>query len=215
VRRIYAIGDVHGRADLLANLLRDVYADAWGTENPLLVFLGDYVDRGPDSKGVIDLVRKDHPGFEVVRLRGNHEDLMLGGLEGKSDWHANCWALNGATETLASYGGRSGIPADHIAFLRSLQNYHCEPPYLFVHAGIRPGVPLADQEESDLLWIRRQFLESRDDHGFIVVHGHTPVDRPELKPNRINVDTGAVWTDRLTCVVLNDGAPRFLHTEAA
>jgi serine/threonine protein phosphatase 1 len=215
MRTIYAIGDIHGRADLLAGLLSEIKADAAGKERPLIVFLGDYVDRGPDSKGVIDAILGGIPGFDVVCLRGNHEDLMLGALEGTSDWHADCWALNGATETLRSYGGRENIPADHISFLRSLKNYHHEPPYLFVHAGVRPGLPLAEQEEQDLLWIRRQFLESRDDHGFIVVHGHTPMDEPEVKPNRINVDTGAVWSGRLTCVVLDGrSAPRFLQVGA-
>lgn len=220
MRRTYAIGDVHGRADLLADLLAAIRVDAATADRPLLVFLGDYVDRGPDSRGVIDLVLAGLPGFDVVRLKGNHEDMMAAFLFGGDRRLADAWLYNGADATLQSYGLRYGrppaevlaaIPADHQEFLQSgMVLSWREGRYLFVHAGIRPGVPLDDQRPMDLMWIRSEFLNNSDYHGAIIVHGHTITERPALRPNRIGIDTGAFATGRLTCVVLSDGAPRFL-----
>ncbi|MFP4002282.1 MAG: metallophosphoesterase family protein [Alphaproteobacteria bacterium] len=226
---IYAIGDVHGRDDLLERLYGQIQADAerryWNRVRRI-VHLGDYVDRGPASRQVIERAIAGLPGFESVCLKGNHEDMMLSYLETGTRWDAEQWLINGGLETLESYGA-AGEPLDIIAvrdaigerhwrWLEGLKLSHREPGYFFVHAGIVPGRPLEEQEEKDLLWIRYAFLNSREDHGVRVVHGHTPVDAPEVRPNRINLDTGAYFSGHLTCAVFdgteNGGAPRFLMT---
>ena len=229
--RLYAIGDIHGRADLLARLhaaIRDDAAAAPETRK-VLIYLGDYVDRGADSAAVIDtLLNRPLPGFETVHLMGNHENFLLRFLEDAGI--GRLWSMNGGAETLASYGldgrlladGRAGpalqaafrarLPAAHLTFLRNLAVMHIEGGCLFVHAGLRPGVPVDMQDTEDLLWIREPFLFSDEDFGYVVVHGHTPVEAPEAHINRINVDTGAVWTGRLTAVVLSGDRYAFLHT---
>jgi serine/threonine protein phosphatase 1 len=228
---IYAIGDVHGRDDLLERLHGIIRADA-GRRYPdracRIVYLGDYVDRGPASAGVIERLMAGLPGFESICLKGNHEQMMLSFLETGELHDARQWLVNGGRETLESYGmGAAADPYDvravreavgerHLHWLNNLALTHREPGYLFVHAGILPGRPLDRQEEKDLLWIRHAFLESTADHGVRVVHGHTPVDAPEVRPNRINLDTGAYYSGHLTCAVLDgtegEGAPRFLMT---
>lgn len=234
--RIYAIGDIHGCDDLLGDLLGRIRADAAGApqRRKLLLFLGDYVDRGPDSAAVVERLSHGSPaGFDAVFLMGNHEDLMLRFLADPAEGRS--WLRNGGRETAASYGvstagiGHGGaselgkldtmrdalevsLPPSHRAFLESLLPVHREGGYLFAHAGIRPGVPLAKQNVEDLLWIREPFLSSPDDHGAVVVHGHTPVDAVEMRPNRINVDTGAVWSGRLTALVLHGGERRLIQT---
>lgn len=230
--RVYAIGDVHGCAGLLDQLHGAILADAAQApaRRRVAVYLGDYVDRGADSAGVIDLLLDDPlPGFERVFLKGNHEDFMLRFLG--EPRHGPLWLMNGGGATLASYGVcdsdirrpgdrivqlhdafRSRLPARHLEFLRRLDLVHQEGDYLFVHAGVRPGVPLGVQTEEDLLWIREPFLSSGEDLGCVVVHGHTPVEAPEVCVNRINVDTGAVWTGTLTAAVLYGAERRFLHT---
>jgi len=231
--RIYAIGDVHGRLDLLTRLHALIAADAAGApvQRRVIVHLGDYVDRGPDSRGVIELLMQPPPaGFESVHLLGNHEDYMLQFLE-----HAEVgphWGAYGGLATLASYGVRppSGfmpsvadfetarraladtIPAAHLDFLRGLKLTHAEGGYLFVHAGVKPGVALADQQAEDLLWIRDEFLDSADDFGACVVHGHTIVETPEQHANRIAIDTGAFATGALTALVLDGAERRFIQT---
>ncbi len=226
MRQTYAIGDIHGRADLLSALLQAIasHADRIGARRPLLVFLGDYIDRGPDSKAVLDLVIDGLPGFDVVRLKGNHEDMMAAYVFGGDPRMANCWLMNGGIETLRSYGVTSNdeisdvvaaIPAPHRDLLRAgLALSHREGEYLFVHAGIRPGVPIDRQRAMDLMWIRGEFLDSPDDHGVIVVHGHTPQERPVARHNRIGIDTGAVWTGRLTAVALGGHSPEFIVAAA-
>jgi serine/threonine protein phosphatase 1 len=232
--RVYAVGDVHGCAALLDRLharIRDDARDA-PERRKVVVYLGDYVDRGPDSAGVIDRLLDDPlPGFETVYLKGNHEDFMLRFLDDPSV--GGYWLMNGGGATLASYDvtetrpGRSAGPADglgdafrarlpaaHREFLDGLRLMHREGDFVFVHAGIRPDTPLDAQTEEDLLWIREPFLGSPEDRGFVVVHGHTPVESPELLFNRINVDTGAVWTGRLTALVLHAGEQYFLQTGA-
>ena len=233
--RIYAIGDVHGCADLLDRLHAMIRADAAEAPEPrkVAVYLGDYVDRGADSAGVIDRLLGDPlPGFERICLKGNHEDFMLRFLDAPSS--GGLWMMNGGGSTLASYGVtetrpsgsaaqsygladalRERLPAAHRRFLEGLKLMHREGDYLFVHAGVRPGTPLDDQVEEDLLWIREPFLGSLEDRGYVVVHGHTPVDAPEVLFNRINVDTGAVWTRRLTAVVLHGDERYFLDTADA
>ncbi|MGH7008739.1 MAG: metallophosphoesterase family protein [Stellaceae bacterium] len=231
--RIYAIGDVHGRLDLLTRLHALITADAADApvQRRVIVYLGDYIDRGPDSRGVVGLLLQPPlPGFESIHLLGNHEDYMLQFLE-----HAEVgphWCAYGGLATLASYGVRppSGftpyaadfetarraladkIPSAHLDFLRGLKLTHAEGGYLFVHAGVRPGVALSDQQAEDLLWIRDKFLNWPDDFGACVVHGHTIVETPEQHANRIAIDTGAFATGRLTALVLDGTERRFIQT---
>lgn len=232
--RIYAVGDIHGRLDLLDRLLDDIAADAddaLGTMH-YLVFLGDYVDRGPDAAGVIGrLAEGPPPGFGAVHLKGNHEAAMIRFL---TDLRAGpSWLRFGGDATLHSYGLPAPDPADPLfaAHLQRVQERLCDvlPPrhraflaglrtslsiggYLFVHAGIRPGVPVDAQQEDDLLWIREDFLDSAADHGPVVVHGHTITTSPDVRSNRIGIDTGAYATNRLTCLVLEGTERRFLST---
>lgn len=233
---VYAIGDIHGRVDLLDEIHGLIEEDAAGrpAARRTVVYLGDYVDRGPDSRAVIDLLL-DTPlaGFESVHLLGNHEEFLLGFLADES--MGEPWMLNGGTATLASYGvdpfarytGDSPmaqlrlalsqvLPERHLAFLQQLAISHQIGDYLFVHAGIRPGVGLDAQTRDDMLWIRDPFLDSQEWHGVIVVHGHSIRRRPERKPNRIGIDTGAYVSDQLTALVLEateDGvSERFLQT---
>lgn len=229
---VYAIGDVHGRPDLARLLLARIAADAKTrpAQRRVVVFLGDYVDRGLDSKGVIDLLLEEPPkGFEVHHLMGNHEDFMLRFLDGAP--LGELWAMNGGDATLASYGLRieeslSGpggweavrrqlaerLPESHRRFLSELRLTHREGDVLFVHAGIRPGIPLAEQTPDDLLWIRDEFLESRADLGMLVVHGHTPTPYPEVRANRIGIDTGACMTGRLTALAIEGPERAFIAT---
>lgn len=230
--RIYAIGDVHGRLDLLTRLHALIAADAADApaRRRVIVYLGDYIDRGPDSRGVIDLLLQPSPGFERVYLLGNHEDYLLQFLE-RGEVGPN-WGAYGGLATLASYGVQppSGfmppatdfeiarraltdrIPPAHVRFLRGLKLTHTEGGYLFVHAGVKPGVALAEQQAEDLLWIRDEFLESADDFGACVVHGHTIVETPEQHGNRIAIDTGAFATGTLTALVLDGTERRFIQT---
>lgn len=224
--RVYVIGDIHGRLDLLKGLRERIVMDSgdFTGERKVVVYLGDYVDRGPGSKEVIDLLA-DEPlaGFESVHLKGNHEKLLLDFLDDASVWPL--WAYNGAGATLMSYGVgstagaeglvaefRASIPPRHLEFLRALALSHTEGDYFFVHAGVRPGVALEDQDEADMIWIRDPFLYSDADHGKIVVHGHSIARQPEIEANRIGIDTGAYATGKLTCLVLEGEGRAFLHT---
>ena len=224
--RVYAIGDIHGRLDLLAQLSERIVMDSgnFTGERKVVVYLGDYVDRGPRSCEVIDLLA-DEPlaGFESVHLKGNHEQLLLDFLDDASVWPM--WLFNGADATLSSYGVtptagadglqaefRASIPARHLEFLGALALSHAEGDYMFVHAGVRPGVALEDQDEADMIWIRDLFLSSDADHGKIVVHGHSIARQPEIEANRIGIDTGAYATGKLTCLVLEGANRAFLHT---
>ena len=227
-KKIYAIGDVHGRADLLVALVEKIADDAGGLGAAQLVFLGDYVDRGPDSKGVIDRLielGENQPG--AIFLKGNHEALLLDFLKDPEDMLH--WLDWGGEEALSSYGltdilRRPGadlaaelietMPAAHVDFLNSLALTHIEGDYLFVHAGIRPGVALDDQCEDDLLWIRKRFHNTpRDERPpYTVVHGHQPLKNPLDKGWRIDVDTGAVWSGKLTAVMLEGKTRRFIST---
>lgn len=230
--RVYAVGDIHGRNDLLRELHRLIAADA--AEAPdrdkTIVYLGDYIDRGLDSRGVIDLLLDDaFPGVAPLFLKGNHEDLILRFLDDVSVGPE--WLELGGAATLFSYGvALSGLlsdeetligaqrrlsevlPARHLEFLRGLVLYHVAGDYLFVHAGIRPGVALESQSDEDLLWIRDEFLESVEDHGRVVVHGHSVRMAAEYRPNRISIDTGGYATGVLTCLVLDGAERRLLQT---
>jgi serine/threonine protein phosphatase 1 len=224
--RLYVIGDIHGRSDLLDRMVTAISLDlaAHPVESALTVTLGDYVDRGPDSRGVIERLMRNPFPTALVALKGNHETQFEAFMDDPPA--ADHWRRVGGMETLDSYGvGRCNeeaaealnavLPPADSAFLRSLWTSLPVGKYFLCHAGVRPGVPLDRQSDQDLLWIREEFLRSRADFGKIVVHGHTPTDLPEVLVNRINVDTGAFYTGRLTCAVLDvilDERPRFLST---
>ena len=230
---LYAVGDIHGRLDLLRNLLQLIEDDAHARSRATrrtLVFLGDYVDRGPDSGGVVaDLIARAFQGFDTHFLKGNHEAILLNFLD--DPLHLDHWLMNGGQATMDSYGVdtrtlaetrsrpeawrkafAAALPEAHVRFFRTLKLSVTIGDYLFVHAGVRPGVSLAAQSEDDLVWIRRPFLDHAGSFGKVVVHGHTPALLPVIKPNRIGIDTGAVFSDRLTALRLEDGARAFLHT---
>lgn len=222
----YAIGDIHGRLDLLEDLLGLVEADAEAQgARAKIVFTGDYLDRGADSFGVVErLIRGPRrPGDVFVCLRGNHDDLFNRAVTegtGLPDW---AWQL--FWHTIRSYGLERGASGDwrpnaamrrHAAFLAALPLTHDDGTHLFVHAGIRPGVALADQLEHDLIWIRDEFLHYPGALPRLVVHGHTIMgDRPVVTANRISIDTGAFRSGRLTAAVLDGGAVRFLQAVGA
>ena len=229
---IYAIGDIHGRSDLLAKLLEDIEKDAARSApngRRALIFLGDYIDRGPDSRGVLDMVLHALPrGFDAHFLKGNHEALLLEFLEDPSALAQ--WLANGGATTFASYGVDvaalvrasaepetwrrallAGLPEEHRRFYEHLELAVSYGDYLFVHAGVRPGVPLDEQDPNDLVWIRGAFLRSQADFGKMVVHGHTPVPAPDIRANRIGIDTGAVFTNKLTALRLENGSRRLLQ----
>ncbi len=230
--RVYAIGDIHGRVDLLRQLHGTIKADMGVNPGarPVLVYLGDYVDRGDRSREVLDLlIRQPVRGAETIHLRGNHEDFMLTFLADPSV--GELWLRNGGDATVYSYGVgmpqvgdrderyrimrddlEARLPGEHLAFLHRLSLYHVEGDYAFVHAGIRPGRPLDEQVPEDALWIRAEFLESRADHGKCIVHGHTITEDVEVRPNRIGIDTGAYYSGRLTCLVLEGESRAVLQT---
>jgi serine/threonine protein phosphatase 1 len=230
--RVYAIGDVHGRLDLLDNALAQIEADNDRRANArsILVFLGDLIDRGPSSAQVIERVRTyRRPGVQTVFISGNHEEVLLRLLRGESRFLQD-WLRFGGAECARSYGIsptalrrmepdqavdvlRRKIPNHDHEFLASFVDTFRIGSYLFVHAGVRPGVPLPDQSQSDLRWIRQPFLDNDDDHGFIVVHGHTIADQVDVRGNRIGLDTGAYRTGVLTAMGLEGGERWFLQTE--
>jgi serine/threonine protein phosphatase 1 len=225
--RLYVIGDIHGRLDLLDRLIAAIHRDASECGgNCLTVTLGDYIDRGPDSRGVFDrLSANPFPG-EYVALKGNHEALLETFLVDPAVG-THWWRL-GALETLRSFGVRTetflgrrsfrkvrdqlqiALSNEHKKFLASLKVSLTFGRYFMCHAGVRPGISLEDQTEEDLLWIRDEFLDSKMVFGKIIVHGHTPVEEPEVLFNRINIDTCAFASGRLTCVVLEDDRHRFI-----
>lgn len=218
--RIYAVGDIHGRADLLDRLLSAIDADCVRrpAKQTITVFVGDYIDRGPASRQVIDLLLQWRQHREAVFLKGNHETFLPRFLADSRI--LDSWRLCGGLETLLSYGLKptinadrqeqikladelaSAISKDHLDFLETLKlSYECGD-FLFVHAGIRPNVPVHAQAERDLLWIREEFLGYEQPFERFIVHGHTPAPVLELRQNRINIDTGAFATGRLTCIAI-------------
>lgn len=229
---IYAIGDIHGALAPLIALHELIEADARrrSAQRRCLVYLGDYIDRGIDSSAVLDLLI-DRPlaGFERVFLKGNHEDGLLrflvdsdGGLP---------WLNYGGVATIYSYAIKppdppssaeerhraqsellTKIPGSHLDFLDRLELYHTEGDYLFVHAGLRPGIAIESQAPEDMMWIREDFLESDAEFGKLIVHGHSITAEPDICSNRIGIDTGAYATGRLTCLVLEGTAQGFLTT---
>jgi serine/threonine protein phosphatase 1 len=224
--RVYAIGDVHGRLDLLSALAVAIEADdaARPAAETCVILLGDLVDRGPDSAGVIAFAMGWSQRRTVRHILGNHEEMLLHALERKGGMRV--FVRNGGAETILSYGvdtdvlhastlseamelATGAIPPAHIAFLRAAEPYISCGDYLFVHAGIAPGVPLEQQAPHDLRWIREPFLVSDVNHGAVVVHGHTIAREAEIRPNRIGIDTGAFMTGRLTALGL-EGTQRWL-----
>ena len=225
--RIYAIGDIHGRLDLLDRAITAIRRDV-EEHGPaaLTVTVGDYIDRDLQSRGVLDRLIENPFPTSYVALKGNHESMLEAFLADPAT--GPYWRQQGGLQTLQSYGIRirgfmvanfaeardqlrAALPGAHVDFLHSLKTSLSRGKYFFCHAGVRPGVPLEQQSEDDLLWIRDAFLASDTNFGKIVVHGHTPMAEPEVRPNRIGIDTGAFATGRLTCVALSDGAPRFLR----
>lgn len=229
--RAYAVGDIHGRLDLLNELLEKIEADIASREQAhnVVVFLGDLIDRGPDSAGVVERLRRWKPlGGKTVLLCGNHEEALLRVLAGERKVLAD-WLRFGGGECLASYGVspvtirsqskddalatiKKAIPDEHQAFLKSFADTFRFGDYLFVHAGIRPGVDLSVQATADLRWIRNQFLNDSSHHGFVVVHGHTISQAVEERPNRIGIDTGAYRSGCLTAVAVEGPRRWFLDT---
>ncbi|HVZ98879.1 MAG TPA: metallophosphoesterase family protein [Caulobacterales bacterium] len=232
----FAVGDVHGRADLLEKLLRDLeqLAEGEASDTPMVVFAGDYIDRGPDSKDVLDLLLAGRPfGFERRFLKGNHEQLMLDFC--RNPVRARTWLAHGGANTLASYGVRppppgannpaaiadagealrDRMPKAHARFLAELERYVEAGDYLFVHAGIDPAKPLKDQTDSDLFWIRDRFLQNTKPTSHCVVHGHTPVRAPTIEGSRIAIDTGAYATGVLTAARLEGTSVSFLTARTA
>jgi serine/threonine protein phosphatase 1 len=229
--RVYAIGDIHGRSDLVDRQHAMIDADFTANPAPVvhLIYLGDYVDRGPDSFGVLDRLAAGAGDFvNVTMLRGNHEEMLLRFLDEPAI--GLTWRQLGGMETLLSYGVDVGevladkgypglsrclhekLPLRHRLLLQQMKPYIAVGDYFFCHAGVRPGVPLELQQERDLLWIRDPFLHAKDDFGKIVVHGHSPTEQPDIRTNRINIDTGAYATGRLSCLVLDGSSRRFLST---
>ncbi len=231
--RLYVIGDVHGRTDLLADMHRRIARDL--ARRPVadwrVVHLGDYVDRGPDSAGTLELLLDYQGEGHGDFLIGNHDRFLLDFLTDPEGADFDLWMVNGGVATLDSFGVdgmlaafsgaersrrrlrdevvaamRPGLPG----FLGGLSQMLRFGDYVFVHAGVRPGVPLEDQSAHDLVWIREPFLSSGEDHGAVIVHGHTPVEAVEVRPNRIGIDTGAVFTGKLTCLVLEDATRALL-----
>lgn len=221
----YAIGDIHGRFWALTSLLERCAQHCAGRDMQL-VLVGDYVDRGPDSQAVIDLLidMQRRMGTRVTCLRGNHEAVVLAAAEGDlarlgGDVTFDLWMVNGGSQTLRSYGVEraADLPPEHLGWMASLPTFHDDGLRFFVHAGVNPELPLSEQREQDLLWIREPFLSDARDYGRLIVHGHTPVSRgPDLRRNRLNLDTGAGYGGPLTAAVFDDrnaGPLAFLTAE--
>ena len=240
---IYAIGDIHGCDDLLAELLGLIHQDIdehGGQKRISLVFLGDYIDRGPGSKAVIDCLLQQQqaqgasggPAKRFIHLKGNHEDWLLRFL--KNPRVGPEWLVNGGSQTLVSYGVdaravlhraqtwaalarafEAALGAEHLGFFQGLPGHVMIGDYAFVHAGFRPGRPLGKQSEQDMLWIRNRFLDDTRAFEKRVVHGHTPAEAPYVDHRRIGIDTGSFFTGILTAVRLEDHQVRFLQTGEA
>ncbi|MEW6657864.1 MAG: metallophosphoesterase family protein [Thermodesulfobacteriota bacterium] len=203
---IYAVGDIHGCLDRLEMLLDEIQPDLG---KDVLLFVGDYIDRGPDSRGVVDYVlrlQQKYPREHVVCLKGNHEAMFLDFLQGRE---RELFLFNGGLGTLRDYWGDNWdrkkeliLPPEHARFFQELRAYYETPDYIFVHGGLKPGVPLPEQQEEDLLWIRGEFITSMEDFGRLVIFGHTPFKSPLVMPNKIGIDTGAVYGNFLTCLKL-------------
>jgi serine/threonine protein phosphatase 1 len=207
MQRTYTFGDIHGCLDKLAGLVRQCQLDA-GDAPSKFVFLGDYIDRGPDSRGVVEFLIKlqSQKPTQIICLAGNHEELALAARHGGV--YENNWLRNGGGETLRSYDitAAGDLPPKHIVWFDALPTHHDDGRRFFVHAGINPDRPLNQQDPHDLLWIREPFLSDERDYGRLVVHGHSPLRTgiPDQRPNRLNLDTAAVLGGPLTAAVFDD-----------
>jgi len=205
MKKIFAIGDIHGCYDRLKTLMGKIPIDC---SRDTLVFIGDYIDRGPHPIEVVDYLIKLKNRFpDVIFLKGNHEDMLDKFINGADRF---TYLLNGGQQTLDSYlikpvqSEYFPIPPDHMEFFKSLRLFYETEEFIFVHAGLRPRVPLESQNTEDLLWIRDKFVSSKYDFGKRVIFGHTPLKKPLVEPNKIGIDTGAVYGNALTCVQLPD-----------
>ncbi|MRR16534.1 MAG: serine/threonine protein phosphatase [Deltaproteobacteria bacterium] len=206
MNRIFAIGDIHGCLADLRRLIRHISADP---QSDTLILLGDYIDRAPGGRGVVDYILRLREDFQkVLCLCGNHESMLLDYLDGGNE---DLYLANGGAQTLNAYGisrhdgphaRRAKIPKAHLRFFESLLPYYETDQYIFVHAGLLPGLPLADQDIQDLQWIRRTFIDSEYDFGKRIIFGHTRFAAPLVTANKIGIDTGAVYGGKLTCVEL-------------
>jgi len=203
MKKIFAIGDIHGCYDQLKALVEKIPIDF---SRDTLLFIGDYIDRGPHSAEVVDyLIQLKKRVKEVIFLKGNHEDMLDKFLSGDDRF---TYLLNGGQQTLDSYLKKTvqpesfPIPPDHVEFFKSLRLYYETEDFIFVHAGLRPRTPLETQSAEDLLWIRDNFISTKYDFGKRVIFGHTPLKKPLVEPNKIGIDTGAVYGNALTCVQL-------------
>lgn len=228
--RLYIVGDIHGRADLLDQMAERIAQDVAQRDDRdcLTITLGDYVDRGLDSRSVLDRLSRNPFPTEYIALKGNHEELLERFLQDPSV--AESWRRLGGLETLQSYGvsidkirrGRgfeeasrafdASLPDTHRKFLSSLKESFSIGECFLCHAGVRPGIPLDHQIAQDLFWIRDEFLNCDQKFDKMIIHGHTPNEWPDVRPNRVNIDTGAFATNRLTCLIIEDGRGRFLFT---
>lgn len=224
--RIYAVGDIHGRADLLSEIIARIDDDI--RRRPIAhtveVYLGDYIDRGPHSRTVLDLLALRLVANHAVCLRGNHEAVMEGFLQDPA--MLTYWLQLGGMQTLESYGIElhdenetafdvhrrfvDAFPRAHELVMQCLRQQFICGDFLFVHAGIRPGIPIEHQDINDLFWIRDEFLDFTRKHERFIVHGHTPVPHPDIRHNRINIDTGAWRTGTLTCIAIEGSTILFL-----
>ena len=215
MNQIFVIGDIHGSSELLAELLEKITPLA---KNDSVIFIGDYIDRGPDSKGVIDIVlklRAEH--HRVITLMGNHELMLLNAINGNAEKE---FLSMGGEATLKSYDIppesinelTTMLPPNHLAFLQDLLPYWEDEDYIYVHAGLQPGVHLTQQSPDWLFWSREDFINSAYDYGKKVIYGHTPYDKPKMDANKIGIDTGAVYGGALTCLVLPEN--RFIAIES-
>ncbi len=206
MEKIFAIGDIHGCLNKIEELIGKIPADR---DEDLLVFLGDYIDRGQDSREVVDFVISLKKAFQtVICLMGNHERMFLNFLDGREE---EMYLYNGGKCTLRNYGidaidspeeRKNKIPSEHMSFYQSLLPYYETKDYLFVHAGLMPGIEPGKQKSDDLVWVRHEFIDTDYDFGKIIVFGHTPAGRPLMGKNKIGIDTGAVYGGKLTCVEL-------------
>jgi len=206
MNKIFAIGDIHGCAGKLRTLIQVITANP---QKDTLIFIGDYIDRGSSNRDVVDYVLQLKKEFKnVVCLLGNHEQMFLNYLKGKEE---ETYLYNGGKFTLSDYGIKNSdslnlrkkkIPEEHLLFYQSLLPYHQTKNYIFVHAGLIPGISLDKQTTDDLLWVRHKFIDSDYDFGRMVIFGHTPMSNPLIKENKIGIDTGAVYGGKLTCLEL-------------
>jgi len=197
---LWVIGDIHGCLRPLKNLIDKITPEP----EDKVIFLGDYIDRGPDSKGVIDFLIELSKKTQCVFLRGNHEQMLLDVIDNNDDIFL--WNMNGAMATLRSYGSMIELEtnSEHMEFFRNTKYYHTEENYLFVHGGVRPNIPLDRQDERDIIWIREEFITKRHNLEYTVIFGHTPFENVYFGEDKIGIDTGCVYGGKLTALEVNN-----------